>query len=213
MVRKVILFTTIITIIAFFVTGFKATNKKETYKTFITGPLSEAVYYTLNNKKEIENEIKFPYVGKGFVAFKQAVAFKESQGKFSAVNSLGYMGKYQFGKTTLQTVGISNTQKFMKSPRMQEKAFKALLAQNKWFLRHEIQKYSGTVINGVTITESGILAAAHLGGVGSTRRFLRSKGKDTYTDGFGTSITSYFKKFGGYDTSVILANPNAKVRM
>ena len=39
---------------------------------------------------------------------------------------------------------------------------KALVARNKWELRKEIEKYSGRKINGVEITESGILAAAHL---------------------------------------------------
>jgi len=32
-------------------------------------------------------------------------------------------------------------------------------------------------------------------------------------DGFGTSLKSYIKKFGGYDTSNIIANANAKVKM
>ena len=42
-----------------------------------------------------------PYLEKDFVGFKEALAFKESQGKYTAVNTFGYLGKYQFGKTTL----------------------------------------------------------------------------------------------------------------
>lgn len=96
---------------------------------------------------------------------------------------------------------------------MQEKAFKALLARNKWELRKEIDRYEGKVIKGVKITESGILAAAHLGGAGSVKSFLKSNGNNGFTDGFGTSLKSYLRKFGGYDTSNIVANPNAKVKM
>jgi len=45
------------------------------------------------------------------------------------------------------------------------------LSRNKWELKEEIEKFSGKIISGVKITESGILAAAHLGGPGSVKRF------------------------------------------
>jgi hypothetical protein len=45
---------------------------------------------------------------------------------------------------------------------MQERAFVALLSKNKWILQDIIKKYNGTVVNEL-VTESGILAAAHLG--------------------------------------------------
>ena len=56
---------------------------------------------------------------------------------------------------------------------MQEKAFDALLSINKWELRKEIRKYAGKTIKGVEITESGLLAAAHLGGAGSVKTFFK----------------------------------------
>jgi hypothetical protein len=43
---------------------------------------------------------------------------------------------------------------------MQEKAFVALLSKNKAILEDVIERYDGKVVNGVLITESGILAAA-----------------------------------------------------
>lgn len=52
----------------------------------------------------------------------------------------------------------------------------ALLSKNKWELKDEIEKFSGKIIAGVKITESGILAAAHLGGAGWVKRFLNSNG-------------------------------------
>jgi hypothetical protein len=39
------------------------------------------------------------------------------------------------------------------------------LSKNKWELKNEIEKFSGKIVGGVKVTESGILAAAHLGGV------------------------------------------------
>lgn len=122
------------------------------------------------------------------------------------------MGKYQFGSETLETIGITDSVAFLKNPRLQERAFVALLSRNKWELRDEIEKYAGMVISGVPITESGILAAAHLGGPGSVKRFLRSKGKRKCKDEYGTSVKSYMHEFSGYDTSGILALANPSVK-
>jgi hypothetical protein len=95
---------------------------------------------------------------------------------------------------------------------LQEKAFIALLAKNKWELRSVIEKYEGTVLNGIHVTESGILAAAHLGGAGSVKKYFKSNGKRYFRDAYGTSIRSYMKAFGGYDTSFIVADNNATVK-
>lgn len=155
----------------------------------------------------------FPFTGKSYIGFKQAVAIKESQGLYKLVNPYGYMGKYQFGKSTLRAIGITNTKEFLNTPRLQERAFKALLAKNKWELRNEIKEFDGKVIQGVKITESGLLAAAHLGGANSVKKFLKTNGRKAFRDGFGTSLTSYIKKFGGYDTSNIIAHPKPKVKL
>ncbi|WP_438966379.1 peptidoglycan-binding protein LysM [Flavobacterium sp.] len=159
---------------------------------------------------EIAKKSSVPYVGKTFIGFKQAIAFKESRGITTLVNPYGYMGKYQFGKSTLRAVGIFDYQEFINNPKLQDKAFKALIAKNKWELRKEIEQYSGRVINGVEITESGLLAAAHLGGAGSVKKYLRSNGKRGFKDGFGTSLRSYISNYASYDISSIKANANAK---
>lgn len=68
----------------------------------------------------------------------------------------------------------------------------------------------GKKIRGISITESGILAAAHLGGPGSVKRFLKSNGNRRSTDDFGTSISEYMQDFAGYDTSSV--QPSQKLR-
>ncbi len=139
------------------------------------------------------------------------MAFKESQGKYTVVNTLGYLGKYQFGKTTLHRFNIYNTQAFLRNPELQEKAFVALCKVNKWILRKDILRYVGKTINGIKITESGILAAAHLSGAGNVKKFLRSNGSVRFSDAYGSSIQSYLRKFGGYDVSNITADRNATI--
>ena len=94
---------------------------------------------------------------------------------------------------------------------MQEKAFTALCKVNKWILRKDIKNSVGKTINGIEITESGILAAAHLGGAGNVKKYLRSNGVKCFSDAYGSSIQIYLKKFGGYDVSSIVADRKAKV--
>jgi hypothetical protein len=164
---------------------------------------------TITNPKLVAYNI--PYLEKDFVGFKEALAFKESQGKYTVVNTFGYLGKYQFGKTTLLRFKIYNTKAFLNNPELQEKAFKALCKVNKWILRKDIQRCVGKTINGITISTSGILAAAHLSGAGNVKKFLRSNGTLNFSDAYGSSIESYLKKFGGYDVSEIEPDRNAKI--
>ncbi len=72
-----------------------------------------------------------------------------------------------------------------------------LLKHNKKKLRRQIEKYHGQTINGIFITESGILAAAHLAGQGNVRKFFRNGYE--FKDGYGTKMTSYMEQFGGYN--------------
>ncbi|WP_250432666.1 peptidoglycan-binding protein LysM [Hanstruepera flava] len=154
-----------------------------------------------------------PTLGKSYIGFKEALGFKESRGDYSIVNTFGYLGKYQFGKETLKLIGIYNPILFLNTPELQEKAFLANAERNKWILRKDINRFEGKVINGIEITESGILAAAHLAGPGNVKKFLRSYGANGFSDAYGTSISYYMKKFSGYDTSFIKPNRKAKVKM
>ncbi|QXP65339.1 peptidoglycan-binding protein LysM [Polaribacter sp. R2A056_3_33] len=156
-------------------------------------------------------DYNIPYLQKDFVGFKEALAFKESQGSYTVVNTLGYLGKYQFGRTTLRRFKIYNTTAFLKDPELQEKAFIALCKVNKWILRKDIRRSVGKTINGIKITESGILAAAHLSGAGNVKKYLRSNGVEGFSDAYGSSIKSYLKNFGGYNVSNIIADQDATV--
>lgn len=151
-----------------------------------------------------------PKLDRSFIGFKEALAFKESRGNYFSVNTYGYLGKYQFGKNTLKLIGVYNTNTFLSNPELQEKAFIANSARNKWILRRDIKRFVGKHIDGVLITESGIIAAAHLAGPGSVKKYLRSYGAIGFADAYGTTIRVYMKKFSGYDTSFIVGDRKAK---
>jgi len=130
--------------------------------------------------------------------FLKAIGFKESGNRYDIVNRFGYMGKYQFGKRTLRGLGFKMSQEeFLNSPKIQEEAMYKLLQTNKKYLQKYINKYEGQIVHGVLVTESGLLAAAHLGGAGSVKKWFRT-GK-VRKDGNGVKITTYMERFSGYE--------------
>ncbi|MDB9732813.1 peptidoglycan-binding protein LysM [Polaribacter sp.] len=196
--NKILLFSVVI----LFINAISIVNLKDSESEIVA-------VTTLGFPKTLGNDIF--YLKRDFIAFKEAIAFKESQGKYEVVNTLGYLGKYQFGRTTLHRFNIYNTQEFLRDPILQEKAFVALCKVNKWILRKDIKRSVGKTISGIKVTESGILAAAHLSGAGNVKKFLRSNGSQSFSDAYGSSIKSYMKKFGNYNVSNILADQKAKV--
>ncbi len=150
---------------------------------------------------KLEVKVKIPAI-RNHNKFLDEVGFRESSNNYKAVNQFGYLGKYQFGRKTLNAIGfkdISNYE-FLSNPKIQEEAMLVLLQKNKHTLRREIKKYVGETVNGIYITESGILAAAHLGGAGNVRKFFR-KGYE-FEDGNGTKMTSYMIRFSGYNLNL-----------
>jgi|SRR6218665_1262733 len=211
MLKKGIFYTSILLIVAFISSGFKPYNAQINNGLRVDDNGEQAyVFPSLNTIDYVS--LKIPYTGKYFIGFKEAIAHKESQGKYHKINTLGYLGKYQFGKETLKSIGIHDSTNFMNNPKLQEKAFVALLSKNKYELQDYIDYFEGKVVGGVKVTESGILAAAHLGGTGSVKRFLNSNGKKKCKDDYGTSVKSYMRDFGGFETAGIKAIKNAQVK-
>ncbi|MHB0756671.1 peptidoglycan-binding protein LysM [Polaribacter sp. M15] len=169
----------------------------------------EVVSKEVSLPKNVDYNI--PYLKRNFVAFKEALAFKESQGRYKVVNTLGYLGKYQFSRNTLKRFKIYDTNAFLKNYELQEKAFVALCSVNKWILRKDIQRSVGKTINGIEITESGILAAAHLSGAGNVKKFLRSNGAIRFSDAYGSTIQHYLKRFANYNVSKVIADRKATI--
>lgn len=179
-----------------FLTAFKE------YRNKIVNPIMELPIKSVNLLPvESLTVVEFEIKATSHDQFLDAIGFRESGNRYDIVNSFGYMGKYQFGKSTLKGLGFKVTQdEFLNNPKLQEQAMQELLKHNKKKLRRFIKKYDGKVVHGVLITESGILAAAHLAGQGNVRKFFRNGYE--FKDGFGTTMTSYMEMFGGYNLNV-----------
>lgn len=210
MIKKSIFYVSILLTVAFISTGFKPYDSQINYGFRVDE--NEELSYVFPSQNSIDYaNLRIPFTGRYFIGFKEAIAHKESQGKYLKINTLGYLGKYQFGMETLKSIGINDSIGFMNNPKLQEKAFVVLLSKNKYELQEYINYFEGKVIDGVKITESGILAAAHLGGSGSVKRFLNSNGEKKCKDDYGTSVRTYLKDFGGFETGGIQAIKNAKI--
>ena len=170
----------------------------------------------------------------GINEFLAALFASEGGGKLSVENKFGYIGKYQFGEDALQDLGYykgdgssnhtitgkfkydwsggwtgkngaTSKATFLASESIQDQAAKdwvELLCKR--MKRYDLAKYIGETIAGVHVTESGIIAAAHLKGFGSKKypgvsQFLRTNGQTNAEDAFGTSVADYMRKFEDYD--------------
>jgi hypothetical protein len=140
-----------------------------------------------------------------FLRFIDDLGYRESGNNWLSVNRIGCFGEWQFAESTLKYLGFRTItlKKFKASPNifpreLQIKALRNLIKVNLAYLM-DYQNFIGESIKGILITKSGMIAASHLGGAGSLKKFLNSKGGINHKDAFGTSISDYLKKFCEYD--------------
>ncbi len=146
------------------------------------------------------------YKYKPFWKLEKMLRKMESENNMAKINEIGCMGFYQFKLSTLRELGFYKNESdsaaikhFTSNKEIQLKALKAYWRWNRKQMRNTIKKYDGTYIDGVRITESGILAAAHMGGTGGVYAyFYRGVNR---TDG-GTTIEKRLKSFSGYNVEL-----------
>ena len=174
---------------------------------------SSSIYSAKEKPEFIVEPHTVPFIEKNFIGFKEFLGFFESGSDYNKINRFGYLGKYQFGKGTLKIYGVSDLNNFIKSPELQEKVFLMNVKRNKWILRREIKKYSNIFLGDLYISESGILAAAHLSGPGNVKKFLRNKASKDFNkkDANGTSISDYIRIFKNYNLGDINQERRPKI--
>ena len=167
---------------------------------------------------------------KDSIAFLQALGEQETKGEenpYFCINRYGYVGRYQMGEQAMAEMniyskknknynndwsgvfkknkyGITSLWDYRNSPEKQE-MLQIDYKKRVWvqIKNKGLDKFVGTTINDILITESGLLAGAHLVGAGGLSRYLKSNGNVDVKDKTGTSVTKYLKLFAGYDVSDI----------
>lgn len=146
---------------------------------------------------------------------------RESSGNYKAENTIGFIGKYQWGEAMLQDLGyykadetgwrkndwigewtgkdgIYSKEDFLNNPTVQEKAIKEEMnLLNNRLNKRNFDDYIGKNVNDIKITRSGLLAGMHLVGHGGVRQFMNGK---NVSDNYNTKASEYIKKFGAYQT-------------
>lgn len=143
---------------------------------------------------------------KSFKHFLFELSNRESGNDWTSYNKWGYVGKYQFGRLALTDLGYSNCftlDEFKNNPSvfpewLQDDLIVKLININEKTLNSYIIKYKDSIIEGIRITESGIIAAAHLVGSTNTIKWLTDSTHKDITDGNNVSIKHYLTLFAGY---------------
>ncbi len=147
-------------------------------------------------------------------AFLVALRMMESGGDYQAVNTLNFLGAYQFGEAALIDLGyvrqdedpydnnysggwtdkngIDSATEFLGSKSVQDKAAVAWVKLMWHYIESEnLHRHAWTEIGGVELTPSGMLAATHLLGTGALEEFITSGGKSDPRDPYGMPVSSY----------------------
>jgi hypothetical protein len=175
------------------------------------------------------------------IDFVAALGERESAGDYSAVNSLGYLGKYQFGEAALIDLGyykqdgtpendwkgawtgkddVRNVTDFLANHAAQDKAMEewiGLLWRYAIDPEFGLDKFLGSNIKEITITPAAIIAGAHLVGLYPVKSFLESNGVQDSPDPYGTRVSEYMVHFARHEICELIQtcdrapNPQRKI--
>ena len=148
--------------------------------------------------------IFFPYdPQKDWKSYKEDIRQIETKGysdeaSYYAKSPSGlHWGRYQLGPIARRIAGVSGMSydDFSNNPEIQEGAFLAWIRYLKIEMNDYVKRYSGKYIDGIEITESGIISMAHNVGGPETRKYL---------DGGGGNPPGPLKflKVGGYNLNI-----------
>ncbi|MCK9608031.1 MAG: TIGR03758 family integrating conjugative element protein [Methylomonas sp.] len=158
-----------------------------------------------------------------------ALSAKESSNNPSSVNQYGFLGRYQMGESALIDAGyyqkdltpdtndwqgvwtgkngIGSKADFLANAAGQTQAISDYNSKQ-WRTIQPLglDNYLGQTVAGILMTESGLLAGAHLVGVGGLKKYLQSNGTVVPSDANNTAITQYIAAFNGYNIAAITGN-------
>jgi hypothetical protein len=159
---------------------------------------------------------------KDYSAFFAALRHKESRGNYQAVNTLNFLGAYQFGEAALIDLGyvrrdrdiydnnygggftgkhgIRSAQEFLRNPQVQDIAAEEWMQVMWRYIEAEgLHRYAWREVGGQTLSPSGMLAATHLLGSGALKNFVETGGRADIRDPYGMPLHVYIRDLGGFE--------------
>lgn len=158
-----------------------------------------------------------PMTNKGDLSlFMERMALRESDNTPTVVNWLGYMGKYQFGPRTLWALGEEfkvTKAEFLNTEPLQDRAMLQYMRDNRYMISDLIDRFDGKWYQGIYITESGLLAGAHLVGSHGLRAWLEGRSGTRIIDAKGTHVRDYVELFSKYSLEGLASGTTNEVRL
>lgn len=161
----------------------------------------------------------------GYADFLKAIAQRESSLNPGIVNSQGYAGLFQIGTLAMTDAGyyrsngsavnswkgtftgkngVTSLNTFLANPDLQVKAITDYYGKLQGYINYfGLSQYIGRTLNGTQITASGLIAGAHLVGIGSLKQYLDSGGAVIPRDGNNVPVTQYIAQFGGFALATV----------
>lgn len=150
-------------------------------------------------------------------AFLMALRMMESGGDYQSVNTLNFLGAYQFGEAALVDLGyvrpdsdlydnnysggwtgkggVDSAKEFLASKSVQDKAATAWVSLMWHYIEAEdLDRHAWTEVGGMELTPSGMLAASHLLGTYALQEYIESDGSADLRDPYGMPISTYVKR-------------------
>ncbi len=173
--------------------------------------------YNSAYKKVVNINIDESYHYRGnYQDFKDALGFRESTDRYGIKNDSNHWGRYQMGKDALKdagfmdsngnwtelarSYGVTSLDDFLNNLNAQDVAFDLFVRVGLGYIEYyKLDQYIGQTMNGVKITESGLIASIHLVGIGGTIEALEAGDLFSKTDGNKVPAKEYMENFGGYN--------------
>ena len=130
-------------------------------------------------------------------SFMQKMAMSESSGRSDAEITLEdgrtFTGLYQLGDARLSDYRKATGAKFTTAEFKEDEALQQKVAD--WHFADIQDAIDALGDEADSYDRDGLMAVAHLGGVGGMRKYVRNKGEYNPSDALGTSLSDYYNKF------------------
>jgi hypothetical protein len=155
-------------------------------------------------------------------AFLISLKLMESDGNYQSLNTLNYLGAYQFGEAALTDLGfvrfdgnaldnnysggwtgkygVDSAAAFLRNEQAQDHAAHEWVELLWSYAKmHDLDGYAWQKVGPVELTPAGMVAAMHLLGPGALSEFIASNGQADLRDPYGTPITLYIETLSNYE--------------
>ena len=145
----------------------------------------------------VEGDTEAPTPEPEQLSFLDLLEQSESSGKSDAEITIAdgrrFVGSLQFGEARLSDYQKATGTRFTQDEFIADEALQDAVAD--WHFADIQDAIDDLGDEAVSYDRDGLMAVAHLGGVGGMKKYVRTKGQYNPSDALGTSLSDYYNKF------------------